>query len=90
MLLVNRQQLMNQLQDIENSVRGSLKVCGYRIGHVTKHSFEARVLELVGDTPSSLAITEPMLRVRRTLLEEFCRLDRLARACSGKMPSVGG
>ena len=84
MLLVNREQLMNKLQDIENSVRGSLKVFGYRIGRVTKRTFEARVLELIEETPSLLAITEPMLRVRRTLLEEFARLDRLARQVARK------
>jgi transposase len=78
MLLVNREQLLNK-QDIENSVRGSLKVFGYWIGRVTKYTFEARVVELIEETPSLLAITEPMLRVRRTLLEEFARLDRLAR-----------
>ena len=86
MLLVNREQLLNKLQDIENSVRGSLRVFGLRIGRVTKHSFETRVLELVGDTPSLLAITEPMLRVRRTLLEEFAQLDRLARQLARKDP----
>ena len=32
MALVNRQQLLNKAQDIENSVRGSLKVFGLRIG----------------------------------------------------------
>ena len=84
MLLVNREQLMNKLQDIENSVRGSLKVFGYRIGRVTKRTFEARVLELIEETPSLLAITEPMLRVRRTLLEEFAQLDRLARQVARK------
>jgi transposase len=86
MLLVNREQLMNKLQDIENSVRGSLRVFGLRIGRVTKHSFEARVLELVGDTPSLLAITEPMLRVRRALLEEFAQLDRLTRQFARRDP----
>jgi transposase len=35
------------------------------------------VLELVADDRSLLAITEPMLRVRRALIEEFERLDRL-------------
>jgi hypothetical protein len=44
MLLVNRNLLLGKLQDIENSVRGSLKVFGLKLGHVTKHSFEARVL----------------------------------------------
>jgi transposase len=44
MLLVNRTLLLSKLQDIENSVRGSLKVFGLKLGHVTKHGFEARVM----------------------------------------------
>jgi transposase len=78
MLLVNRNLLLGKLQDIENSLRGSLKVFGLRLGQVTKHSFEARILELVAGHPSIAAITEPLLRVRRVLLDEFCRLDRMA------------
>ena len=63
--------------DFENSVRGSLKVFGLRVGAVTRRAFEARALELVADDHSLLAITEPMLRARRALIEEFDRLDRL-------------
>jgi len=48
MLLVNRNLLLCKLQDIENSVRGSLKVFGLRLGQVTKRSFEAsRPLQLI-------------------------------------------
>ena len=79
MLLVNRQQLLTKALDLENSVRGSLKVFGLRIGMVTRTAFDARVRELVGEDRSLLAITEPMLRVRRVLLDEFERLDRLCR-----------
>jgi transposase len=79
MLLVNRQQLLTKAQDIENSVRGSLKVFGLRIGVVTRRVFETRVLELVADHQILGAITEPMLRVRRVLLEAFDELDRLCR-----------
>ena len=86
MLLVNREQLLNKLQDVENSLRGSLRVFGLRIGRVTKRSFEARVLELIEDTPSLLAITEPMLRVRQTLLEAFAHLDRLAQQLARQDP----
>ena len=77
MLLVNRQQLLTKAMDLETSVRGSLQVFGLRVGVVTRKEFEARVLELVSDDPSLLAITEPLLRVRRTLIEEFACLDRL-------------
>ena len=86
MLLVNREQLLNKLQDVENSLRGSLRVFGLRIGRVTKRSFEARVLELIEDTPSLLAITEPMLQVRQTLLEAFAHLDRLAQQLARQDP----
>jgi transposase len=86
MLLVNRQQLLTKALDIENSVRGSLKVFGLRVGVVTRRGFEARALELVADDPILLAITEPMLRVRRALLEEFERLDRLCQQLARRDP----
>jgi transposase len=86
MLLLNRQQLLTKAQDFENSVRGSLKVFGLRIGAVTRRGYEARVLELVADSPSLLAITAPMLRVRRVLIEEFERLDRLCRQLARRDP----
>jgi transposase len=79
MLLVNRQQLLTKALDLENSVRGSLKVFGLRVGTVTRRTFESRVLELVAVDRGLTAITEPMLRVRRALIEEFERLDRLCR-----------
>jgi transposase len=86
MLLVNRQQLLTKAMDLENSVRGSLKVFGLRIGVVTRKEFEPRVLDLVSDDPLLLAITEPLLRVRRTLMEEFERLDRLCRQLARRDP----
>jgi transposase len=86
MLLVNRQQLLTKAMDFENSVRGSLKVFGLRVGVVTRREFEARVLELVTDDRILLAITEPMLRVRRALFEEFERLDRLCQQLARQDP----
>ena len=90
MLLVNRQQLLTKAQDFENSVRGSLKVFGLRIGTVTRRGFEARVLELVADNQTLLAITEPMLRVRRVLMEAFDELDQLCRRVARLIPSAEG
>src|SRR5262245_51375829 len=86
MLLVNRNLLLGKLQDIENSVRGSLKVFGLKLGHVTKHSFEARVLELTEGHSALAAITAPMLRVRRVLMDEFVGLDRMARKLARQDP----
>ncbi|MGA8757476.1 MAG: IS110 family transposase [Stellaceae bacterium] len=86
MLLLNRQQLLTKAQDFENSVRGSLKVFGLRIGTIIRRTFEARVLELAAEDRSLMAITEPMLRVRRVLIEEFERLDRLCRQLARRDP----
>ncbi len=43
MLMVNRQQLLTKALDIENSVRGSLKVFGLRVSVVPRRGFEARL-----------------------------------------------
>jgi len=86
MLLVNRQQLLTKALDLENSVRGSLKVFGLRVGTVTRQTFEARVLELVAEDHSLRVITEPMLRVRRALIAEFERLDRFCRQVARQDP----
>ena len=86
MLLVNRQRLLTKASDIENSVPGSLKVFGLRVGVVARRGFEAMALELVADDPILLAITEPMLRVRQVLLEEFGRLDRLCQQLARRDP----
>lgn len=79
MALVSRQQRLNKAHDFENAIRGSLMVFGLRIGIVTRRAFGERVLELVADHPILLAITEPMLRVRQTMLEAFEVLDRMCR-----------
>lgn len=86
MALVSRQQLLNKTHDIENAMRGSLKVFGLRIGIVTRSAFEVRVLELVADHPILLAITEPMLRVRRAMIEAFEVLDRMCRQLARRDP----
>lgn len=77
MLLVSRSHLLGKSQDIENCIRGSLKVFGLRIGAVTKKGFEDRVLELVAGDQSLIAIVKPLLRARCAIIEAFERLDRL-------------
>lgn len=86
MALVSRQQLLSKSHDIENAIRGSLKVFGLRIGIVTRRAFEERVLELVADHPILLSITKPMLRVRQTMIEAFEELDRMCRQLARRDP----
>lgn len=86
MLLVGRTHLMNKSHDIENCIRGSLKVFGLRIGTVTRRAFEVRVLELIEGDESLQAIVEPLLRARRAMVEGFERLDRLCRQLAMRDP----
>ncbi len=86
MLLVNRSQLLHKAQDIENSIRGSLKVFGLRIGNVTRSAFANRVIELVEDRRDLLMVIEPMLRVRRALVIAFEQLDKLCRQLARRDP----
>ena len=86
MLLVARTHLLNKSHDLENCIRGSLRAFGLRIGTVTRRGFEARVLELVDGSASLQAIVEPLLRVRRGMIEEFERLDQLCRELARRDP----
>ncbi|MEL6220544.1 MAG: IS110 family transposase [Pseudomonadota bacterium] len=86
MLLVGRTHLLNKSHDRENAIRGSLKVFGLRIGTVTRRAFEARVMDLMEGDSSLRTIVEPLLRVRRAMLEEFERLDRLCRQLAARDP----
>jgi transposase len=76
LLLTNRSGLRRKCLDIENEVRGSLKIFGLKIGRVTKYTFERRVRELIDGEPRLEAAFAPMLRARQILFEEFNRLHR--------------
>lgn len=82
MLLVNRQQLLTKTLDLENSVRGSLKVFGLRVGTVTRRAFEARVLE------SRCGQPEPA-RDHRAHAACPSRADRGIRAARPPVPATG-
>lgn len=86
MLLVGRTHLLSKSHDLENCIRGSLKVFGLRIGIVTRQGFEARVLDLIDGSAGLALIVEPLLRVRRAMIEEFERLDRLCRELARRDP----
>lgn len=86
MLIVGRSHLLSKSHDLENCIRGSLKVFGLRIGTVTRQGFEARVLDLIDGSAGLALIVEPLLRARRAMIEEFDRLDRLCREVARRDP----
>jgi transposase len=72
LLLANRKTLLNKQVDIENEVRGTLRVFGLKLsGRITQATFERRALDLVEDNPRFLALVRPML-IARTVLRQQC------------------
>lgn len=52
MLLTNRKTLLVKQIDLENEIRGMLRVFGFKLaGRTTQASFEQRALDLVADSP---------------------------------------
>lgn len=76
LLLVNRNALLCKRRDIDNTIRGTLKVFGFKVGTVGSQGFEERVVSLLAERSDLLALVTPMLTVRRVLLEQFFVLHR--------------
>ena len=78
MLLTNRKMLQTKQIDIENEIRGTLRVFGIKLaGRIGQPSFEARVLEQVADRPRFLAMVAPMLVARAALRQQCAVLHKL-------------
>lgn len=77
-LLGNRRMLKRKFLDIENAIRGTLKVFGVKMNRTTRGRFEEDLRARLSDEdPMLQAMTESMLTARRTLLEEFEKCHRL-------------
>ena len=60
-LLGNRRCLLDKRLDIENRVRGTLKVFGMKTGRVTAATYEARIRELMEGVKTLALCVEPLL-----------------------------
>lgn len=76
-LINNRKCLQSKMIDITGQVRGTLKVFGHKVGHVSSKNYESRVYELIGDDPELLSYIEPLLLVRDQLRKQFQKLDKM-------------
>ncbi|CAA0102998.1 MULTISPECIES: IS110 family transposase [Alphaproteobacteria] len=75
-VLTARQLLRNKLQDVENEIRGLIRNFGYHLGKVTARDFEPRVRELIAGSDLHI-VADTLLLARRSLREQFGRLDDL-------------
>lgn len=78
MLLANRKTLQDKQIDIENEIRGTLKVFGLKIaGRVTSGPFESKVVELIEGLPRIEAMVRPMLVARSVLRQQCAVLQKM-------------
>lgn len=76
MLLVARKAMIDNRHNIENAIRGTLKVFGLKVGMVSRLKFSGRVRELVADRPAIADTIGAMLTARECLMEQYHVLHR--------------
>jgi len=82
--LVARMQLVSAQLQIENTIRGLLRLYGLKIGAIHRNRFAARVAELLemAGMPDLSAAIEPLIRVRESMRIERKAQDRTLAAQS--------
>lgn len=87
-LLTSRALLVKITRDLENQIRGLLKVEGLVIGRAKEGVFSARVEALLTDRPDMAAIIRPLLSVREGVPQQMAALDRRVRRLAKETPSA--
>lgn len=78
-LLNNRRWLVDKRVDLENQIRGTLKVFGFKLCKVTTVTYEHQVRSLIATDVELQTCIEPLLHVREHLLKQFHILDKTIR-----------
>jgi len=83
-LLASRALLVKMKRDLENQIRGLLKIAGLLVGTARGHAFAVRVKDLAKDSPELAPPVMPLLIARDAIEKQLVVLDRkvlsLARA----------
>lgn len=83
-LLIGRKQFMAATLQIENTIRGLMRVQGLKLGKVHRNRFSERVMELCMRMPELLPAIEPLLAARDAMRNQMAALnltlERQARA----------
>ena len=75
-VLSARKLLQSKLLDVQNSLRGTLRGFGLKVGKTTERSFAGRIEELVAGHPGLEAVAKGLLAAHAVLLREFNVLDK--------------
>jgi transposase len=74
--LIARQKFVDHMVAIEQTIRGLLKVHGFKIGLVHRSAFAKRVDTLLVDAPELRMAIEPLLESRNVMRKQKVLLDR--------------
>ncbi len=75
--LLTSRKVMRKYLDLENEIRGLLKVFGVKLAaHLCRGAFDGAVRETIENDPALSYALLPMLDARRMLLRTFLELDR--------------
>jgi transposase len=78
-MLTARKLVQSKLRDVENSLRGTLRGFGLKVGKTTEREFAGRIEELVSGHPRLEVIAQALLAVRAVLQKEFTAFERQPR-----------
>src|ERR1700744_1076963 len=70
-MLTARKLVQSKLRDVENSLRGTLRGFGLKVGKTTEQEFAGRIEELVSGHSRLEVIAQALLAVRAVLRKEF-------------------
>jgi transposase len=85
-MLTNRSLLLRQRLQLQNTIRGTLKGFGLKLGAASQGRFLAKVRLPIADQPVLQAAIEPLLAAWQALRLAFLRLDRLVRRAAAQDP----
>ena len=80
--------LVGLKRDLENQIRGLLKVFGLVIGRGKMNTFTAKALEAINGQPALAAAIEPLLKAREALTRQIAGLDRKLLRLARSEPQV--
>jgi len=85
-VLNSRAMLVKIVRDLENQVRGLLKVEGLVIGRAKEGVFSSRAKALLGERPDMALIIEPLLNARESTRQQLGLLERRVRQLAREIP----
>jgi transposase len=75
-MLAARKTFVDHMLEIEQAIRGFLKVYGLKLGQVHRYNFSAKVKAMVADTPELAAAIAPLLEARDMMRKKKKEIDR--------------